>query len=226
MTQTVDDHTPAGSEEAGPTRRRRTVPLLIAVPLVVVALLGGYLVGRPAHPIDNSPEAGFLRDMSVHHSQAVDMSLIVLEEADDRVLRTLATDILRTQQEQIGRMQGWLVQWDLPARGAQPAMAWMEGHGGHGGGQGSGGDATGRMAGMASEAEMEKLREAEGEKAEILFLQLMIHHHEGGIEMADAGADLSSESLVADFAEGMSEAQQSEIDLMERMLRDRGAEPE
>ncbi|MFD0774271.1 DUF305 domain-containing protein [Streptomonospora algeriensis] len=226
MTQTVDEHTPADRESSGPTRRRRTVPLLIAVPLVIVALLGGYLLGRPAQPIDNSPEAGFLRDMSVHHSQAVDMSLIVLEEADDRVLRTLATDILRAQQEQIGRMQGWLVQWDLPARGAQPAMAWMEGHGGHGGGQGSGGDATERMAGMASEAEMDELREAEGEDAEILFLQLMIDHHEGGIEMADAGAELSSDPMVADFAEGMAKAQQSEIDLMEQMLRDRGAEPQ
>lgn len=126
-------------------------------------------------------------------------------------------------------MQGWLVQWDLPARGAQPAMAWMEGHGGHGGGQGgegSGDDATGRMAGMASESEMTDLREAEGEQAEILFLQLMIDHHEGGIDMADAGADLSSKAMVADFAAGMSEAQRSEIDLMEKMLRERGAEPE
>ncbi|MBB5999611.1 DUF305 domain-containing protein [Streptomonospora salina] len=229
MTQTADDHTRAEGDGSEPARRRRSVPLLIAVPLVVVALLGGYLAGRPAQPIDSSPEAGFLRDMSVHHSQAVDMSLIVLEEADDRLLRTLATDILRAQQEQIGRMQGWLVQWDLPARGAQPAMAWMEGHGGHGGGQGgegSGDDATGRMAGMASESEMTDLREAEGEQAEILFLQLMIDHHEGGIDMADAGADLSSKAMVADFAAGMSEAQRSEIDLMEKMLRERGAEPE
>src|SRR5690606_36189614 len=105
-----------------------------------------------------------------HHSQAVDMSLIVLEEADDQVMRTVATDILRTQQEQIGRMQGWLVQWDLPARGARPAMEWMAGHGHHGSAE----DMPDRMPGMATEADLEDLRAAEGEDAEILYLQLMI----------------------------------------------------
>lgn len=211
----------AESPEAGGARRRRTVPLLIAVPLVIAALIGGYLLGRPGYPVDNSADAGFLRDMSVHHSQAVDMSLIMLEEADDPVLRVLATDILRTQQEQIGRMQGWLVQWDLPARGAQPAMAWMSGHGGHG----SGGqqEEPERMTGLATEAEMDDLRAAEGEDAEILFLQLMIEHHEGGIEMAEAAVDLGREQMVVNFADGMVAAQQSEIDLMEDMLHDRGA---
>ncbi|GAA1761721.1 DUF305 domain-containing protein [Streptomonospora arabica] len=230
MTETVDEDTSQDGDEAAPARRRRTVPLLIAVPLVVVALVGGYLLGRPAYPVDGSADAGFLRDMSVHHSQAVDMSLIVLEEADDRVLRTLATDILRTQQEQIGRMQGWLVEWGLPARGAQPSMAWMEGHGshsGHGGSRGGdGGEGSARMAGMATEAEMDELRAAEGEEAEVLFLQLMIDHHEGGVDMAQAEADLGGEQMVVDFAQGMVEAQNSEIELMERMLRDRGVDPE
>ncbi|MDT0304693.1 DUF305 domain-containing protein [Streptomonospora wellingtoniae] len=227
MTETVDEDTSQGGDEAAPARRRRTVPLLIAVPLVAAALIGGYLLGRPAYPVDSSADAGFLRDMSVHHSQAVDMSLIVLEEADDRVLRTLATDILRTQQEQIGRMQGWLVEWGLPARGTQPSMAWMEGHGRHGGGSGGGGgEDSGLMAGMATEAEMDELAAAEGEEAEVLFLQLMIDHHEGGVDMAQAEADLGGEQMVVGFAQGMVEAQKSEIELMERMLRDRGVAPE
>ncbi|QBI55701.1 DUF305 domain-containing protein [Streptomonospora litoralis] len=220
QTETADDGFDEGGEAAAPARRRRSVPLLIAAPLVLAALIGGYLVGRPAYPVDSSADAGFLRDMSVHHAQAVEMSLIVREEADDEVLRIMATDILRTQQEQIGRMQGWLVQWDLPARGARPAMAWMSGHGGHG----SGGQPPERMSGMASEAEMQDLREAEGEDAEILFLQLMIDHHEGGIDMAEAAVDLARNQMVVGFADGMIATQQSEIDAMEGMLRDRGAE--
>ncbi|MBV2362596.1 DUF305 domain-containing protein [Streptomonospora nanhaiensis] len=217
MTESVDEDTPRPTPSA--PRRRAAVPLVIALPLVAAALVAGYLLGRPVQPIDSSADAGFLRDMSVHHSQAVDMSLIVLEEADDQVMRTVATDILRTQQEQIGRMQGWLVQWDLPARGARPAMEWMAGHGHHGSAE----DMPDRMPGMATEADLEDLRAAEGEDAEILYLQLMIEHHEGGIEMAEAGADLAGEQMVADFAAGMAEAQQSEIDLMEDMLRERGA---
>ena len=123
--------------------------------------------------------------MSVHHAQAVDLSMIILEESEDPILRAVARDIARTQQEQIGRMQGWLMQWELPARGTQPAMAWMSGHGGHGPGDADGAG-TAPMPGLVSEEEMERLRGAKGQDAEILFLRLMIDHHRGGIEMAEA----------------------------------------
>lgn len=112
---------------------KRPVPVWIVAALLVVALAVGYLVGRPSVPLDNSADAGFLRDMSVHHSQAVDMSMIILDKTDDETLTTLAEDIARTQQAQIGRMHGWLVQWDLSIRGGQPSMSWMEGHGHQGG---------------------------------------------------------------------------------------------
>ncbi|OOC52574.1 MULTISPECIES: DUF305 domain-containing protein [Nocardiopsis] len=215
----ADDGT--AHEDASPKVSLRSVPTWIAVVLLVLALGAGYLLGRPSHPLDTSPDAGFLRDMSAHHAQAVDMSMIILDKTEDSELDTVATDIARTQQAQIGIMQGWLMAWDLNSRGTRSSMAWMEGHD-HGGG----GEVPDTMPGLASSEEMVALEEAEGVEAEILFLELMIAHHEGGIDMAQAEVDLGEKDLVVDLAQGMIEAQQTEIDLMENMIdkREGGAE--
>ncbi|TDQ53662.1 DUF305 domain-containing protein [Actinorugispora endophytica] len=205
---------------AAPPRTPRGVPLPIAAFLVILALVGGFLANRPGHPLDSSADAGFLRDMSAHHAQAVDMAMIAYDGSDESVLKTVSYDIARTQQAQIGRMQGWLVLWGLGARGTQPPMAWMAGHG-HGGG----GEVPDRMPGLATDEQMDALEAASGVEAEILFLELMIEHHKGGIEMARAAVDTASEDVVVDFARGMVTAQQSEIDLMNDMLVERGAEP-
>lgn len=197
------------------------IPWWIAAALAALALAAGFLLGRPSTPLDTSADAGFLRDMSAHHAQAVDMSMIILEKTEEQRLRTAAVDIARTQQAQIGIMQGWLTQWDLNSRGSEPPMAWMEGHDhGHGGGS----ETPERMPGLATPEEMEELQEAEGTEAEILFLELMIEHHVGGIEMAQAAVSLGGEELVTDLAAGMARGQQAEIALMESMLAERGVE--
>ncbi|SHJ59684.1 Uncharacterized conserved protein, DUF305 family [Nocardiopsis flavescens] len=195
-----------------------SIPTWAVVILVAFALLGGYLLGRPSYPLDTGADAGFLRDMSVHHNQAVDMSMIILEKTEDPELRTVATDMARTQQAQVGRMQGWLLAWDLPVRAPDRPMAWMAGHE-HSDGSGDGIPET--MPGLATEEQLDELRGAEGVEAEIVFLELMTAHHLGGIVMAEAEADLGREAMVVGFAEGMIEAQGAEVDLMERMLADR-----
>ncbi len=80
---------------------------------------------------------GFAQDMSVHHSQAVDMASIALTKSTDNDVRTLAFDILTTQQNQLGQMQAWLTMWDQPLSKVGPYMEWMSsdsgsGHGSHG----------------------------------------------------------------------------------------------
>lgn len=217
-----DDDGPPWADSApdGETPSRaswRSVPMWTTVILVVLALGGGYLLGRPSYPLDTGADAGFLRDMSAHHAQAVDMSMIILEKTEDPELHTVATDIARTQQAQIGIMQGWLMAWDLHARGAQEPMAWMEGHD-HGG---EGGEVPDTMPGLASSEEMVSLEDSEGVEAELLFLELMIAHHRGGVEMAEAEVELGQEELVTDFAQGMADAQLKEIELMEGMIDQR-----
>lgn len=203
-----------GGEEAEASRRgERCVPLWMAVTLVALALVGGFLLGRPSYPLDTGADAGFLRDMSAHHAQAVDMSMIILDKTEDVELHTVATDMARTQQAQIGMMQGWLTAWGLNSRSAEPPMTWMADHE-HGGE----GEAPETMPGLATDEDLVRLSDAEGEEAEVLFLELMIAHHLGGIEMAEAEVDLGNEELVTSFAQGMIDAQSVEIENMERML--------
>ncbi|MFF7180755.1 DUF305 domain-containing protein [Streptomyces sp. NPDC008121] len=213
-----------------------------AITAVVLALLfaGGAVTvasadreEAPATPASDSADAGFARDMSVHHQQAVEMSFIVRDRTTDEEVRRLAYDIANTQANQRGMMLGWLDMWGLPKveSGTEP-MTWMDmgaehGASGHGGsGHGEAGPADGAlMPGMATKAEMKRLREARGEEAEILYLQLMTDHHEGGVHMAQGCVDRCSVEVERGLAQGMVDAQESEIRLMAELLEKRGAKP-
>src|SRR5690242_5851457 len=106
-------------------RQRSWLPLILGLAALVLAIMGVTAVesGRP--PSDTSLEAGFARDMMVHHDQAVTMAMLIRDRTEDPVLRSVATDMVLTQQNQIGQMFGWLNVWGLPATGTQPAMTWM-----------------------------------------------------------------------------------------------------
>ena len=114
-TETDDDVTvspPApsvGWEPAGPARALQLVLLaVIGALLLTTAGIVGHAAAGPQPPGDDSVEAGFARDMQVHHAQAVTMSMIVRDDTTDAQTRTLAYDVALTQQNQIGQMQAWL----------------------------------------------------------------------------------------------------------------------
>lgn len=178
-----------------------------------------------------SADAGFARDMSVHHQQAVEMSFIVRDRTKDEPVRTLAYDIANTQANQRGMMLGWLDLWGLPKIVAdEPPMSWMgTGGGTHGtAGHDMGGAVTkpgALMPGMATKEDLARLGSAEGRDAEVLYLQLMTDHHKGGVAMAQGCADQCRNPTERALAQGMVDAQQSELRLMADMLGQRGAEP-
>jgi uncharacterized protein (DUF305 family) len=150
--------------------------------------------------------------MSVHHAQAVEMAEIVRDKTESEEVRLMATDMALTQQGQIGRMQGWLDAWELPATGAEPAMFWM----GH--------PTEGRMPGMASPEEIERLQSLPPDEADKLFFRLMIPHHQAAVPMAEAVIEESDRPEVENLARAIAASQPGEVQLMKDMLEERGAE--
>jgi uncharacterized protein (DUF305 family) len=184
------------------------------VAILVLVLLAGCAAGATAvllvtrPPAEDSPEAGFARDMMVHHAQAVQMAEIVGDKTQSAPMRLLASDIALTQQAQIGMMQGWLEVWGLPITGTEPAMSWM----GH--------PIEGLMPGMATPDEIDRLSKLPPDRADVLFLRLMINHHRAAIPMAEAIDKRTEEPYVGQLAESIEISQRAEIENMEAMLEE------
>jgi uncharacterized protein (DUF305 family) len=206
--------------------RRRGVAVLTAVVLLLIGLVAGVLIGRPWYPGDSSVDAGFARDMSTHHAQAVSMATTTYGRSTDQSIRQLAVDIALTQQAQIGIMKDWLDTWRLSPTGDDPPMTWM-GHEGMTGMAGmSHNDGDGNlMPGMANAEEMAKLEAATGKNVDILFCQLMLRHHLGGIDMAKYAVEHASEHRVVELAQSMVNAQEAETVILREDLRRLGAQP-
>ncbi|MBT2417445.1 DUF305 domain-containing protein [Streptomyces sp. ISL-22] len=175
--------------------------------------------GSSENPSADSADAGFARDMAVHHQQAVEMSYIVRDRTKDEKVRRLAYDIAQTQANQRGMLLGWLDLWELPKVSSDAPMTWM------GMGDMASGEDGALMPGMATNTELKKLQGLSGRQAEIFYLQLMTDHHKGGIHMAEGCVEKCSVGVEKQLAQGMVDGQQSEIGLMRDMLKERGAEP-
>ena len=167
-----------------------------------------------ATPANDSAEAGFVRDMSTHHAQAVSMAEAIRSRTQDPLLGALATDIVLTQQSQIGRFSGWLDQWGLPITSLDAPMSWAQEH--------TAMDME-AMPGMANNAEIRQLDSLPLDQAEVLFLNLMIRHHRGGVEMAETVLSITGRDEVRRLASSIVTSQQSEIDAMQSMLDERAS---
>jgi len=200
---------------------------------IVVLLLGasiGILItvaktDQPSVPGAGSVDVGFAHDMSAHHYQAVSMASWTRDHSADLSIKTIAMDIENTQTGQIGRMTGWLELWGQPELSDSPTrMAWMTGEG-HRGGHSPGGPAATTMPGMATQEELTKLRSLSGAQLDVYFLQLMVRHHQGGLEMARYANEHAAQDSVRTLAGHMVAGQQAEVSTMTNMLAERGARP-
>lgn len=210
---------------AGPGR----IALIVtAVLTAVVVGIAAFSLGRlstlaDAPPSGTSAEAGFARDMQVHHNQGVELALIVRDRTDDPDVRQLAYDIATTQAQQSGQLFGWLTQWGLPQAGREPVMTWMTrpGRSGEEQGHSMSAGAGMPMPGLATAAQISELSAASGVEAERIFLTLMLAHHEGAVEMAEGLLDRSDDEVVTRFAQAVVTSQSSEIELMTSLLAER-----
>jgi uncharacterized protein (DUF305 family) len=199
----------------------RSLVALIAVFGVLAAAAVGWLLrggdGSAATPSTTSVDAGFARDMSTHHRQAIIMAGYERDNTSDPGLRVLATDIETSQEFQVGEMEGWLATWGLPFTTGTSQMAWMGGHRDH--------VADHLMPGMATPDQLDRLEALHGRALDVLFLQLMIRHHQGGLPMARYALAHAAEPHVRDLAQSMVNSQTAEIIEMEQLLRQLGGHP-
>jgi uncharacterized protein (DUF305 family) len=185
--------------------------LTLVVATALIAGMIGWLIGQSDDdgPPSNDADVGFLQDMRVHHDQAVEMANLYLDRPDiDGSLGTIARGIAYGQSIEIGIMVQLLGDLDAPAQSDDGmAMAWM----------GMPVPAA-EMPGMASEEEIVALGEADGADADELFVELMVAHHEGGIEMMDAALANAENPTVRSYAQRWRDAQEAEISEMNTQL--------
>jgi uncharacterized protein (DUF305 family) len=197
---------------------RRWIGVAVAV---VLALAVGYVAGllTPSlrTPGDASAEAGFARDMSTHHAQAVQMAMVAYQRATTPEVRQIAYDIATTQENQIGIMHTWLDHWGDSINSTNVPMSWMP--------DGSAALDNGLMPGMATPAQLNQLQAATGRNVDVLFCQLMLRHHLGGLHMVEGILASTHNGEVRDLAIAMKNGQSGEVTRLRELLTGLGAQP-
>lgn len=203
------------------TRRRswRTPLVLFAVAVVCVAAgwfaRGGTARNEPQSVLSDA-DIAFAQQMSAHHQQALTMVDLLGPDAA-REVRAVADQIRTSQWREIGTLTGWLELVGAPMQAVTETGGRHDHDGAHGAGEPN-------MAGMASDEELTRLHHATGAEREVLFLQLMIRHHQGGVAMASAAAQAGTTPAVRTRALSMVNGQQQEISSMVVLLDQRGAQ--
>lgn len=146
----------------------------------------------------NSADVAYARMMILHHTQALEMTELVPDRAESTKVKQLAERIAAAQGPEITAMKGWLKN--------------------HGKGETSGEHDHGSMPGMATEAQLEKLRTAQGKAFDQLFLTLMITHHDGAITMATDVKGQGNNIQIEEMADEVVAQQTAEITRMRDML--------
>ncbi len=147
----------------------------------------------------NAADVMFAQMMIPHHEQAVEMSDVILaKDGIDQKVLDLATEIKAAQEPEIKQLQEWLTDWGSDDSG----MSGMDDG----------------MDGMMSDDDMKALDNASGAQASTLFLEQMMVHHQGAIDMAQTELDGGQNSDAKVMAEQIVTTQTEEIDVMKDLL--------
>lgn len=154
----------------------------------------------------NQADITFAQSMIPHHQQAVEMAEMAESRASNPTVKALAATIRQAQAPEIEQLTGWLTTWGAPMPSAPP-----------GGAHGMPGMNT-QMPGMMTEKDMAAMKAATGAAFDKMFLQMMIQHHQGAVEMAKTeqqqGKDAAAKALAAKIVAD----QTAEITKMQALL--------
>ena len=186
---------------------------LMSIALVVVAALTVTGCGSDTDTDDSSGSSGaqfndadvtFAQSMIPHHEQAVGMATMARESASSSEVRQLADTIEAAQGPEIDTMTGWLEDWGQEVS-ADDSMGGMD-------------HSDGGMSGMMTDEDMESLGAATGAEFDQMFLEMMIEHHTGAIEMAQTVQQDGENPDAVELAEKIEADQTDEIAQMEDLL--------
>jgi len=182
----------------------------------------------PLQALHTEADVLFMQNMIVHHRQALVMSALVPERTEREDIGYLARRIELSQGSEIAFMRRWLElrgeeapapDADHADHGAPRAHADPAHHGHHAGHVERAGSL---MAGMLTTEQLEALADAEGPAFDRVFLELMILHHEGALEMVAellASPGAARDSDIFDLASHVYADQRMEIGRMRAMLQ-------
>lgn len=158
----------------------------------------------------NQADVAFATDMIQHHAQAMSMVDLVDGREVSTGLRTLAEQIRMAQGPEINVLVGWLTDWALPIPETMRDHANAHGDGDMA--------MDPDMPGMMSAEDMKALGETQGRDFERVWLEMMIEHHQGAVEMAETERGNGKFVDAIDLANTIITAQGAEIDQMKSML--------
>lgn len=150
----------------------------------------------------NDADVKFAQEMIPHHEQAVEMAELAADRAESTEVKQLAADIEAAQGPEIETMTGWLDAWGEDV----PSGSMDHGDMGHG------------DTGMMTEDDMTMLEDADGAEFDRMFLEMMIEHHEGAIDMARTEQANGGNPDAIALAEQVETDQEAEIDKMKQLL--------
>jgi uncharacterized protein (DUF305 family) len=165
----------------------------------------------------NDADVDFATDMIQHHAQALVMVDMTMGRDLDPEMVELTEEIRAAQAPEIEQMADWLEDWDqpVPETSRDHANAHADDHGGDDGAQ-----MDADMPGMMSAEEMDALEDASGEEFRTMWLEMMIEHHQGAVEMAETVVEDGQNAEVRALAEDIVRTQSDEISTMQDLLED------
>jgi len=168
-------------------------------------------------------DVAFMQHMIVHHGQAVEMVELLQTRGVHPTVQRLGQRIALSQEAEMAVMRGWLSDrgqpLDMPGMGGGHAAMDHSAHAGHVMPPSD----TPIMAGMLSPAQMQALAAASGPAFDRLFLEGMIRHHQGALDMVDAllaNPDAAEDTMLSDFTTSIVADQSAEILRMQSLLSD------
>lgn len=153
----------------------------------------------------------FMQGMIVHHQQAVDMAALIADRTNMEEIVAIGGKISESQEDEIAFMNAW-----LDDKGQPRKMAGM-GHADHMG-----------MMGMATPEQMKQLAASTGTNFDRLFLELMVRHHEGAVDMVKDLIDqpgTASDPVFLEFTDDVVNGQTAEIERMTAILASLSKDP-